>query len=138
MRTAQQWLDEYALTHRNSGNKRLHIVCVPLIYWSVYAMLWSLGPRWAIGGLVAVLIFYLSLGWRYFLAMSAMSAVVMLLNLEMEGLPLAWIASGVFVAAWAGQFYGHKLEGKKPAFIDDLFFLLIGPLWILKSLKVLR
>ena len=36
----------------------------------------------------------------------------------------------LFVIAWVGQFYGHKIEGKKPSFFDDLQFLLIGPLWV--------
>jgi len=37
----------------------------------------------------------------------------------------------VFVIAWIGQFIGHKIEGKKPSFLDDLRFLLIGPIWLL-------
>jgi uncharacterized membrane protein YGL010W len=37
----------------------------------------------------------------------------------------------VFVVAWIGQFIGHKIEGKKPSFFEDLRFLLIGPLFVL-------
>ena len=37
----------------------------------------------------------------------------------------------IFTAAWAGQFYGHKVEGKKPSFIKDLQFLMIGPAWLM-------
>ena len=37
----------------------------------------------------------------------------------------------IFIVAWIGQFIGHKIEGKKPAFFKDLQFLLIGPLWLL-------
>lgn len=40
-----------------------------------------------------------------------------------------------FVIAWIGQFYGHKVEGKKPSFIKDLQFLLIGPLWVIEKLS---
>jgi uncharacterized membrane protein YGL010W len=40
----------------------------------------------------------------------------------------------VFAAAWIGQFYGHKIEGKKPSFINDLQFLLIGPAWVIDNL----
>ena len=36
-----------------------------------------------------------------------------------------------FIVAWIGQFIGHKIEGKKPAFFKDLQFLLIGPVWLL-------
>jgi uncharacterized membrane protein YGL010W len=35
--------------------------------------------------------------------------------------------------AWIGQFYGHKIEGKKPSFLKDLEFLLIGPLWVIQK-----
>ena len=42
-----------------------------------------------------------------------------------------WVALVVFVVAWAGQFYGHKVEGKKPSFFEDLQYLLIGPVWVL-------
>ena len=41
----------------------------------------------------------------------------------------------IFVVAWIGQFIGHKLEGKKPSFIDDVQFLLIGPAWVANSLS---
>jgi uncharacterized membrane protein YGL010W len=44
------------------------------------------------------------------------------------------VSLGVFVIAWIGQFIGHKIEGKKPSFFDDLRFLLIGPLFVLSFL----
>jgi uncharacterized membrane protein YGL010W len=51
---------------------------------------------------------------------------------QLAGGPALWLVClGVFVIAWAGQFIGHKVEGKKPSFIDDLKFLLIGPIWLL-------
>ena len=40
----------------------------------------------------------------------------------------------IFVVAWIGQFIGHKIEGKKPSFFEDLQFLLIGPMWLLADL----
>src|SRR5450830_683990 len=49
-------------------------------------------------------------------------------------LGLLWAATAalaVLVAAWIGQFIGHKIEGKKPSFFEDLRFLLIGPLFVL-------
>jgi uncharacterized membrane protein YGL010W len=38
---------------------------------------------------------------------------------------------GLFAAAWVGQFKGHQIEGKKPSFLKDLQFLLVGPAWLL-------
>lgn len=44
---------------------------------------------------------------------------------------LATISLIIFVVAWIGQFIGHKIEGKKPSFFEDLQFLLVGPAWLL-------
>ena len=40
----------------------------------------------------------------------------------------------VFLVAWVFQFIGHKIEGQRPAFFDDLRFLAIGPGWVLAQL----
>jgi uncharacterized membrane protein YGL010W len=42
---------------------------------------------------------------------------------------LGW-AFLVFTVGWAIQFLGHKYEGMKPAFFDDVMQLLIGPLFV--------
>jgi uncharacterized membrane protein YGL010W len=57
----------------------------------------------------------------------------LIVKIEMTyGIPmLRWICLGVFVLAWIFQFVGHKIEGKKPSFLDDVKFLLIGPIWLL-------
>ena len=47
---------------------------------------------------------------------------------------LLWASLIIFVLAWIGQFYGHKVEGAKPSFLKDLEFLLIGPLWVIEKL----
>ncbi len=131
MKTMNQWLAEYATTHTHPVNKRIHMICVPAIYWSITAVVPSLV-------FIPVLIFYLILGFKGFVAMTLFTAACLALNyaIVQAGLPLVYIAIGVFVLAWIGQFYGHKVEGKKPAFLDDILFLLIGPLWIARKLKV--
>ena len=144
MKTAEQWLSEYARTHANPLNKRIHRICVPLILWSVLALLTVipkpsfaenvLGLNW--GTVVAVLSlgFYWRLGFRYFLSMLGICSFMLITSAALRslGLPLGWIAIGVFMGAWIGQFYGHKVEGQKPSFFEDLLFLLIGPLWVFK------
>jgi uncharacterized membrane protein YGL010W len=45
--------------------------------------------------------------------------------------PLWLVCVIIFVVAWIGQFYGHKVEGKKPSFLKDIQFLLIGPAWLM-------
>ena len=122
-------LARYSDDHRNPTNQGLHTVCVPVILWSAIALLWSLHPAVAIVGAPLAAIYYLSLSLRWGLAMALVLAA---------GLALAaiapyrlWLALALFVLAWVGQFVGHAIEGRRPSFLDDLKFLLIGPLWVL-------
>jgi uncharacterized membrane protein YGL010W len=139
MKSAEQWLDEYALTHRHPTNKLIHYICVPSILWSVLALLWVV-PRpsflgslnWAVVFCAMALGFYLRLGVRHFVGMFLVLILALgtIMGFESLDLPIAMIAMVVFVVAWIGQFYGHVLEGKKPSFFEESLFLLIGPLWI--------
>ena len=146
MRTAQSWLDEYGVSHQHPTNKMIHWVCVPLIMLSALGMLWSI-PRpalfaglspylnWATLLILASLIYYLLLSVRLAVGMLLVSAAMCLvLELLMHlPWPLLWTSVAIFVAAWIGQFIGHKIEGRKPSFFKDLQFLLIGPLWLLAN-----
>lgn len=139
MKTIDQWLDEYGESHRNPTNKRLHWICVPLIVWSVTALLWSLpqpvtGLNWAVVVTVLAMLWYLWLSPR----LAAGIAVALGLCLGIDAwlaahvaMPLWQIALIVFVLAWTGQFIGHHIEGKKPSFFKDLQFLLVGPAWLM-------
>jgi len=44
---------------------------------------------------------------------------------------LLWLAAAVFIVAWIGQFIGHRIEGRKPSFLTDVAYLLIGPAWLM-------
>ena len=52
-------------------------------------------------------------------------------TIESAGLPLWLVCVVIFVLAWIVQFYGHKIEGAKPSFLEDLQFLMIGPAWLM-------
>lgn len=136
MRTFEQWMDEYGVDHTHPTNKLIHKFCVPLIMFSIIGILWSL-PRWnslnwAFVLIVPALLFYVSL-----------KKIVMLVLMIVQTLLMCWISTVlygqglllevsviVFVLAWIGQFVGHKIEGRKPSFLQDISFLLIGPLWV--------
>ncbi|OSY88363.1 hypothetical protein WH52_06270 [Tenacibaculum holothuriorum] len=151
MKTAQQWFDEYAISHQNQTNQLIHYICVPAIFFSVIGLLMSIPSsflsknlklynplieNWAFFiSLLILLFFYLRLGFWYFIQMFLVTSLSIIGNyfLGKQG-NLLLISIGVFVIAWIGQFYGHKVEGKKPSFIKDLQFLLIGPLWVLQKL----
>ena len=149
MKPIQQWFDEYGQSHQNQTNKLIHWICVPLIFFSIIGLLASipceplkmlfapqLRPFVHIGTIVilAGLLFYLRLSGTMFLGMAIVCAAVLwlvyLADTQTDA-PLWLISIVVFVLAWVGQFYGHKVEGKKPSFLKDLQFLLIGPAWLL-------
>lgn len=131
-RTLDQWLSEYAVSHQNPINKKIHWLCVPTIFVSILGMGMSVAAWFTIVVAMLVAIFYLKLSTPLFIAMGifmliCMSAIAML--------PLGFKAwAVVFVVSWIGQFIGHKIEGKKPSFFKDLQFLLIGPAWVANSL----
>ena len=144
MRSIQIWLDEYGESHRNPVNKRVHWVCVPLIVLSLIGLLWTIpvpsawaaeSPfmNWGVLFIVAALIYYYALSWRLALGMTLVTLIVVAIVYGASHVPVPlWLLSVVvFVAAWIGQFIGHKIEGRKPSFFKDVQFLLIGPLWLL-------
>ncbi len=139
-RTFEQWMAEYQKTHMNPTNKKIHLVCVPLIMLSTLGVIrsipipWDLSwARWDIVFLVFCMLFYFSLHRVVGVFMILLAALFVGVNIliEQTGV-LLQVSVLVFVAAWIGQFIGHKIEGKKPSFIDDLAFLLIGPLWVFR------
>ena len=127
VKTITEWLDEYSESHQNKTNKSIHWVCVPAILFSIIGMLAHFSALITALLLVLTLVFYTRLDLVLAVAMSALLLVMAW---------LIWILPvgvgfyiGLFIVAWIGQFYGHKVEGKKPSFFKDLQFLLIGPLW---------
>lgn len=147
MRRIDELLAEYGESHRNATNKMIHWVCVPLIFFSVVGLIASIPAdfvqrisegnpyaNWATIVLVIVLIYYVSLSIPLSLGMAAFGLLCLLLIRVINEADLAplWVISiGIFVVAWIGQFYGHKVEGKKPSFFKDVQFLLIGPAWLM-------
>ncbi len=122
--------ERYGESHRNPRNKAIHWVCVPLIVWSGLAALWSWSPVAAYVGSGLALAYYAWLSPAIAAGMLAVIAL-MLAPLTLLGTRALVVAAIVFVLAWIGQFIGHVIEGKKPSFFEDIFFLLIGPAWLL-------
>ena len=147
-REIDRWLGNYSEDHRNPTNITIHWICVPAILWTVIALLWVvpvpalLGRAgfWAGVAMFFALVFYLRLSRTLAFGMFA---VFVLYGLLTEWLyrvlganALMWLAISVFVAAWVGQFIGHKIEGRKPSFLTDMAYLLIGPAWL--AAKIMR
>ena len=136
---------EYSESHQNPKNKKIHWVCVPLIFFSILGFI-SLIPSphiliqyygyisiVSLLAIILVTLFYVRLSWKIavimFILMFILEYFIFKLNVS---IPFSWLVFVIiFVLSWAGQFYGHKIEGKKPSFLKDLQFLLIGPIWLL-------
>ena len=138
MRTINLLLEEYAESHQNPTNKWIHWICVPTIMFSLLGLLWTVtlyGPlTLGMVFLVAASLYYLRLSGTLFVGMLLLSLGMAwgIMALEQVAGSSAWqIHVGLFAAAWVGQFVGHKIEGKKPSFLKDLQFLLVGPAWLL-------
>lgn len=132
MKTLPEWLAEYGESHQNQTNKRLHWLCVPAILFSLVGLSWQLSTVLTIVLLALMLLFFVRLSTPLFLALGLLLLLMLTL---VSVLPVgSGFYLGLFVVAWIGQFYGHKVEGKKPSFFKDLQFLLIGPAWCLDAL----
>lgn len=143
MKSIEIWLDEYGESHQNPTNKLIHWCAVPVIYACVFGLLWAIPTpemfsspwvNWATIIMIPVMVFYYMLS-----AIIAVAMVVFTLGLGIliswyEGLGLlsvAWLSVILFVIMWVFQFIGHAIEGKKPSFLKDVQFLLIGPIWLM-------
>ena len=127
-------LEQYSDSHRNPTNEVFHFVCVPLIVFSLLGILWSLHPVVALAAVLGSLWYYFQLSKPFASGMLAMSALMLAVLALMPPMTVLPLSIAVFVVAWIGQFIGHKIEGKKPSFLEDLRFLLIGPLFVLSFL----
>ena len=143
MRTIDDWLNEYGESHKNETNKLIHWICVPIIVFSILGMLYAIKLPFYMGhyqlnvGLiisVVALLYYFSLSASLSVGMFLYLSVCMLLANLIESsriMPLWLFSIIIFLLAWVGQFYGHKIEGKKPSFLKDIQFLMIGPAWLM-------
>lgn len=128
MQNLTGYLAEYSKSHQNKRNIFIHSICVPAIMWSLLGMLMAAGM--AYGVVVLALIYYFFFKNPRVLLAMGLASLLMLYSFQF--IPQLFLTSlVVFVIAWIGQFYGHKIEGKKPSFLQDLQFLLIGPVWVL-------
>jgi uncharacterized membrane protein YGL010W len=141
MRAATDLLSQYALYHRDRRNITSHFVGVPMIVFAVGVLLakpafalagLALSPAWVVFAMAAA--WYLTRG-NLSLGVATSAAVGVLIALAHRvgdsgtGAWLAW-GIGFFVVGWIIQFIGHWYEGRKPAFVDDIVGLLVGPMFV--------
>jgi len=132
-RRVDQLLAHYGESHRNPRNERIHFVAIPLILVSLLGLMWAAHPWLALVFVAASLVYYARLSLAFLAAMAALSVVALALVSAMGSWALP-LSAGIFVAAWIAQFIGHKIEGRKPSFFEDLQYLWVGPLFVLSKL----
>lgn len=149
MRDLATFLHDYGESHRHPVNQWVHIVCVPAIFLSTLGLFWLIplgqwlglggaAAYWVNGGTLLALLcmpFYLRLSMGVSVLMLgwlALSIAIVVL-VDRSAVSLGWSALVLWLVAWAVQVWGHKVEGKKPSFTDDLVFLLVGPVFVSKE-----
>ncbi len=148
MKSLQAWFNEYATSHQNETNIKVHLICVPAIFFSIVGLFLCIPSttlsflphpllaNWAFIILSVILVFfYFRLSLKLGIQMLLFSIFCLVANyIISQHIPLFWFSIILFVLAWIGQLFGHKIEGKKPSFIKDLLFLLVGPAWVIHKI----
>lgn len=152
MRAVDTLLTEYGESHQNKLNKAFHWVCIPLIVFSLMGLLTSIPSaylsswlpvparpylNWATVFLLFTIVYYIRLSLPIAFGMLLFAVACIAGNVWLAqhvALPLWQTSLLIFVVAWIGQFIGHKIEGKKPSFLQDIQFLMVGPAWLMHFL----
>ncbi|UDI93162.1 DUF962 domain-containing protein [Pseudomonas sp. IAC-BECa141] len=144
MKSLVDHLSQYAAYHRDPRNIASHFIGIPLIVVAVAVLLsrpeWSVGGLWispAVAAALASAWFYLRLELMLGVLMTALMGLsVWAGHVLAQQSTMVWLSSGLamFVIGWVIQFVGHHYEGRKPAFVDDLSGLIVGPLFVVAEL----
>jgi uncharacterized membrane protein YGL010W len=132
-RKVDRLLAHYEESHREPRNEKIHFVAIPLIMLSLLGLLSALHPWVAYAFVAASMVYYLRLSGVFLLAMALLSLIGLALVHAMGEYVLP-LSIAIFVGAWIGQFVGHRMEGKKPSFFEDLQYLWVGPIFVLSKL----
>lgn len=144
MKSLVDHLSQYAAYHRDPRNIASHFIGIPLIVVAVAVLLsrpeWSVGELWISPAVIVALAsawFYLRLEVKLGVLMTALMGLsVWAGHVLAQQSTMVWLSSGLamFVIGWVIQFVGHHYEGRKPAFVDDLSGLIVGPLFVVAEL----
>ena len=142
-----KYINDYESFHRDPLNIKIHIICVPLIILSVIGMLNAIPVAWGpvhIGHIVCILYFsyYIFYARPYLLSCFVMFSTLIAVDFLLAKLPIQLYLSiniSIFVVSWTLQFWGHKKEGNKPAFIDNketaVHSTFMAPILVIRHIK---
>ena len=132
-RRIDQLLAHYGESHQHPVNERIHFIAIPLIMLSLIGLIFCIHPWLAYAFMAASMVYYARLSSVFSVAMGVWSVLLLTLVHAMGEARLP-LCVAIFVGAWVLQFIGHKLEGKKPSFFEDVQYLWVGPLFVLRPL----
>lgn len=133
LRKVDSLLAHYEESHRDPRNERIHFVAIPLIMLSLLGLLHAIHPWLPYALVLASLVYYARLSAVFLVTMAALSALALAL-VQAMGEYVLTISAALFVGAWIAQFVGHRYEGKKPSFFEDLQYLWVGPIFVVSKL----
>ena len=88
-------------------------------------LIYPIFGNWAFIAMILALLFYFRLSFSMGIKMFLFALGCLVLNSYLASVvSIFWFSLSLFIFAWVGQFYGHKIEGKKPSFLKDLQFLI--------------
>ncbi|HEY5339684.1 MAG TPA: Mpo1-like protein [Candidatus Aquilonibacter sp.] len=131
--TKAELFTEYASYHADRRNRVCHAIGIPLILLGIMGLahLAALGPiDLAMAAGVATLLYYARIDPRGALISAVCFAIIYVVAIR----PPWEVAVAAFVVGWVFQFVGHRFEGTKPKFMENLVYLLIGPLYFFEEL----
>lgn len=147
MSKLERLLSQYAAYHLDRKNVFTHFIGIPLIVFSIICLTARAGIvisnvelTLAMLILGLTILYYLSLDWIFAAIMAVIFVIAYPFAYEIAQWQMgSWLATsiGIFVVGWVFQFVGHFYEKKKPAFMDDIIGLAIGPLFVLAELVFL-
>ncbi|MDM0045293.1 DUF962 domain-containing protein [Variovorax dokdonensis] len=127
-------LAHYGESHRHPTNELIHLIAIPAIMVSIVGLLYALHPWVAYAFVAASMVYYAMLRAPLLLAIMAVWTVAVFALVHAMGERVLSISAGIFIVGWIFQFIGHKIEGKKPSFFEDLQYLYVGPLFVVVQL----
>jgi uncharacterized membrane protein YGL010W len=135
IRKVDQLLAHYASSHTHPTNELIHFAAIPLIMLSLCGLMFALHPWVAYTFIAASMLYYARLSVVFFVSMLIWSAAIIAIVHSM-GSKVLIVSIIIFVGAWIMQFVGHKVEGKKPSFFEDIQYLWVGPMFVLSKLFI--
>jgi len=129
-RRIDRLLAHYGESHRHPVNERIHVIAIPAIMLSIVGLLFAIHPWVAYAFVAASLVYYALLRSPVFFVVMVLWTAVLLLAVHALGARVLPVSATVFVVGWIFQFIGHRIEGRKPSFFEDLQYLYVGPLFV--------